>query len=127
MHAAVDADEAICIAANSMSALQSDVSQGNTKSPMQYVHEHEPMKVHGLTVASYGCASSAHCNMYNAGSAVHAYASSHQAAYNVLPVSQLTILRWVPQSSTSICGARHETNQRLASTRATSITPRCGV
>ena len=34
---------------------------------MQYVHEHEPMKVHGLTVASYGCASSAQCNMYNAG------------------------------------------------------------
>lgn len=34
--------------------LQSDATQGNTKSPMQYIHESEPMKVHGLTVASYG-------------------------------------------------------------------------
>ena len=61
MHAAVGLGIAFCLTTNSMSALQSDVSQGNTKSPMQYVHEHEPMKVHGLTVASYGCASRAHC------------------------------------------------------------------
>lgn len=47
----------LCIAADMLHVchVQSDMSQSNTKSPMQYIHEHEPMKVHGLTVASYGC------------------------------------------------------------------------
>jgi NADH dehydrogenase (ubiquinone) Fe-S protein 6 len=28
--------------------------EGPGKTPMEYIHSHEPMKVHGLTVASYG-------------------------------------------------------------------------
>ena len=28
--------------------------QGNTKSPMEYVKEAQPIKVHGTVVASYG-------------------------------------------------------------------------
>lgn len=34
--------------------LQADVKTGNTKSPMEYIQEAPPIKVHGAVVASYG-------------------------------------------------------------------------